>query len=547
MREIRGEVLKAGILGAYQNLENQKEMVNELNVYPVPDGDTGTNMTLTMRSASKYVSEAGDSIPEVVKALGTGSLMGARGNSGVILSQLCRGVSTALGSAEVLGLEEMADAFEEAAKTAYKAVMKPTEGTILTVARKMAEFAQKHVEEYDNLEDFLSDVMSEGNRTLEKTPEMLPQLKEAGVVDAGGKGLLTLLEGFYNVLFDEDYKPDTSFVKDIEKKEHFSQAAHKSDADIKFGYCTEFFIKTNGADYMEFRREIEPLGDSIVCIGMDDVIKTHIHTNNPGKVLELALKRGYLMDIKIDNMRLQHEHLHVTAEELEHADEEEEVEEKDYGFVAVSMGEGFDEVFRGLEVDQLISGGQTMNPSTEDIVHALEKVHAKDVFVLPNNKNIILSAESAAELVTDKNVHVLPTRTIPQGFAALFAFDETSDVESNLEEMESAIQEVKTGQITYAVRDTEVESHKIQKDDFIGLLDGKIAESGKELEGVMMNLLDDAVQDENSLITLYYGSDVKEEDAEALLEKVEEKYPEMDVELVDGQQPIYFYVFSVEA
>lgn len=558
MNSIDAALLKRGILAAYHKLDEMKDEVNRLNVFPVPDGDTGTNMSLTMKSAAAQISGVGEnSVGAVGKALGTGSLMGARGNSGVILSQLCRGVSEALKGKTVFYTADVAYIFSKATEMAYKAVMKPTEGTILTVARMMSEYAEANSARHTEIEPFLEEIIEEGKRALARTPEMLIQLKEAGVVDAGGQGLIYLLTGFLEALTG---KAKVEHVAAAPKSKAAVHAEPKlSEQDIKFGYCTEFFIMADGSDYLSFRDEIESMGDSIVCIGMDDVIKTHIHTNNPGKVLELAMKRGPLRDIKIDNMRLQHQHRLIEDAEYKKAKEEDKAhdaekapeapaapaEKKAYGFVSVSLGEGFDALFRDLMVDEIVSGGQTMNPSTQDLFEATERINAETVFIFPNNKNIILAAEQVQSL-SDKRVIVVPTRSIPEGFTALFHFDETVDPDENLRLMKESLSTVTTGQITYSIRDTEIHGLEIHKDDLIGLINGDIVATGKDPEELVERLLEDHVTEDTALVTVYRGAGAEEEAFEKLLSRLERRFDEIDVEGEDGGQPTYYYIFSIE-
>lgn len=561
MNRIDGITLQKALFNAYQELEKNKEIVNTLNVFPVPDGDTGTNMSLTMKSAMRQVRELDNpTVEQVGKALANGSLMGARGNSGVILSQLCRGFAQALVGKTTIGLEDIPALFTNARDMAYKAVMKPTEGTILSVARAMGEFAEKNEDQYEDMFVFLKDLLAEGNRMLQMTPEMLPMLKEAGVVDAGGQGLLTLLAGFVASASGDESVIDMS-TAELGENKNMPTIEAIEDSEIEFGYCTEFFIRTDNPDFESFRSEIESMGDSIVCIGMDDVIKTHIHTNHPGEVLELALKRGYLMDIKIDNMRLQHQHRlstdaevnaaqtgHESTEETSAVDSEpagKPVELKPYGFVAVSLGEGFDQIFKDLLVDEIVSGGQTMNPSTADLFEASERIDAETVFIFPNNKNIIMAADQVQSL-SQKNIVVIPTRTIPEGFGSLLAFDESMSPEENAEAMKDAISMITTGQITYSIRDTELQGLKIENGALIGLLGGDIVATGSDQLTVLFELLDKGVTEESALISIYSGQDVTDEDAEEIADAVSKKYSDLEVDLQRGDQPTYYYIVSIE-
>ncbi|MDO5026279.1 MAG: DAK2 domain-containing protein [Tissierellia bacterium] len=546
MEKINSKQIKAGIVAAYQNLDSNKELVNSLNVFPVPDGDTGTNMSLTMKSVfNKMQSVDDDNLKSIAKALGSGSLMGARGNSGVILSQLCRGVTLVLEKSEYLGVEELAQAALKAKETAYKAVLKPTEGTILTVSRKMAEFAIDNKDKYTDVVEFLNDIIVEGNLALESTPDLLPVLKQAGVVDAGGKGLMVLLEGFYASVAGKElveYAFDKTDIVDFDNFEDLHD--FESPEDIVYGYCTEFFINHDGSqNYEDWREFISQYGDSIVCVGDDEMIKTHIHTNNPGKLLEFAMQRGSLSGIKIDNMRLQ---FAERNEKKEKSKALKESQKKDYGFVAISIGKGFDDVFTDLGVDQIISGGQTMNPSTEDIVEACKKINASTVFIFPNNKNIILAAKQAVELVEDKEVMVIETKSIPQAYTALFNFDESLDKEENFENMSSSIDEVKTLELTYAVRDTQVGDLTISKGDIIGISEKDIVSKGHDVNETMLDLIKKSIDDFSGLVTIYYGEEIEEDQAQKLLDLLEIQLPDLDYELVMGGQPLYYYIASVE-
>lgn len=541
MERIGSKELKAGILAAYNNLEKNKELVNSLNVFPVPDGDTGTNMSLTMKSVYNKLTSSNDDMNSVAKALGTGSLMGARGNSGVILSQLCRGVTLELENKDTIGVEDIAKAALSAKETAYKAVLKPTEGTVLTVSRLIAEFAMANYNKYDDIVNFLEDIIIEGNRALDMTPEMLPVLKQAGVVDAGGKGLMVLLEGFLASITGREIVEEFVSPK-IEFEEFEDIHDHDLDpADIKFGYCTEFLINHDGSyNYEEWREVVQEYGDSLVVVGADDLIKTHIHTNNPGAVLELALERGFLSDIKIDNMRVQN----AKVQESKKANAANKPKSK-YGFVAISIGGGFDQIFKDLGIDQIISGGQTMNPSTEDIVEAVENINADTVFVFPNNKNIILAAKQACELV-EKELVVIETKSVPQAFTALLNFDETASVEENTEAMTDVLTEVKTLELTYAVRNTSVGDLQITEGDIIGINEKDIVTKGSDVNSTMIDLVNKSIDPMTGLVTLYYGEDVTEEQALKLQEKLSEGHEDIDIEIVDGGQPLYYYIASVE-
>lgn len=540
MKTIDGQMLSRGFRVSVQMLENKKEQVNALNVFPVPDGDTGTNMSLTIASALKSVNAVTDlTVGKVSKAASSGSLMGARGNSGVILSQLLRGFSMGLTNLEEANTTDLNRAFNESARIAYNAVMKPTEGTILTVARMMAEFSEKNHNDYDDIMLFFQDVIKEGYRVLDLTPDMLPQLKEAGVVDAGGKGYLIILEGLLQGLISDDY----DYKPTVDSFNTFANKAHSESENIEFGYCTEFMINRSDGKYLELRETLSNYGDSLIVVADDEITKVHIHTNNPGEVLELALKIGPLSDIKIDNMRLQNEKLQDAG--MYEDKKEVETEKSEYAFIAVSSGDGLNDVFKDLNVKKVISGGQTMNPSTEDFLKAMEEINAENIYILPNNKNIILAANQAVEL-TDRNAFVIKTTTIPQGFAALLSFDQDASVKENLKNMSEAIEEVKTLQVTYAVRDSENNGIKINKGDFIGLLNGNIVLSTSEILETCLSLVDKSIDEDDSLITIFYGADTDEKVAEELVKRIEEKYGDFDVELVKGNQPVYYFIISVE-
>jgi DAK2 domain fusion protein YloV len=540
-----GAMLKKALAGAAKLLEDNKEEVNSLNVFPVPDGDTGTNMSLTMKSALKQgLSINENSASKVALAASQGSLMGARGNSGVILSQIFRGFAVGLDGKDRVGTRVIANAFKQAADTAYKAVMKPTEGTILTVARECGEYAMSIYKEETDILLFLKRVIDHGKIVLDKTPDMLPVLKQAGVVDAGGKGYLYVLIGGYNALAGID---QTNIDMEAYEKESkiIIEREHIDTDDIKFGYCTEFMIDTDFDDLNSFREDLSIQGDSLMVVGGEGLIKVHVHTNNPGLVLEKAIVLGELKDIKIDNMRYQHEEV-LLKSELEKRDESNNNHpKKEYSFVAISIGEGIDEVFKGLNVDVLVSGGQTMNPSTEDILNAIKDTTGEYVFILPNNSNIILAAEQARDL-SDRNVIVIPTKTIPQGISALLAFDESKPSEENSDYMIEAISNVKTGQVTYSVRDTEFNNTKISKDDIIGISEGDIVSNGKDINEVAIELLEKMIDEDSSLITIIYGSDLTEDKAYDLQSYLSELHDDIDIEVVYGGQPLYYYIFSLE-
>ncbi|MDO5018300.1 MAG: DAK2 domain-containing protein [Lagierella massiliensis] len=543
MSTIDGNTLKKILSGAYFNLDNHKQELNSLNVFPVPDGDTGTNMSLTLKSAyNNLQSVDSDNLIEIAKAFSNGSLMGARGNSGVITSQILRGITQGIGDSKSIDVVVLKDMMVNAYKIAYNAVMQPTEGTILTVIRGAGEFAENNYENYTDVIEFFRDILNEARRVLDTTPDLLPVLKQAGVVDAGGRGLVVMLEGAlnYNDLSSYD-QPQPSKVN---TSEHSKQSEIQDD--IKYGYCTEFLIESEDGDYLEFRNKISSLGDCLIVVGGEGLIKTHIHTNNPGQVLEEAVKLGQLKDIKIDNMRIQHSHILMADEADKYLDPYNNPDEiKDYGFVSVSTGDGFEKIFQELRVDQIISGGQTMNPSTETILEAVNKVNAKDIFILPNNGNIILAAEQAKEL-SEKNLHVLKSKTVPQGVVAMLSFEESLSPEENLEEMTEALKSVKTAQITFSVRDTEMDGFKIKKDDIIGIEGGKILATGKKLNKTTLELLTKVIDEDTGLLTVYYGRDVEDKFVNELERKLERTYKDIDIEFIRGGQPLYHYIISIE-
>lgn len=558
---IDAKMLAKMFLAGAKNLESKKEWINELNVFPVPDGDTGTNMTLTIMSAAKEVAALGEvaSMEEICKAISGGSLRGARGNSGVILSQLLRGFTKSIKLFTEIDIPALADAFDKAVETAYKAVMKPKEGTILTVARGMSEKARELVDDgADDLEAFLATVIEHGRYVLSQTPELLPVLKQAGVVDSGGQGLMEAFAGAYDAFLGKEI--DYSIAEEAKK-----EAAPKKEAqevEIKFGYCTEFIILLNKTfnikHEMDFKAFLESIGDSIVCVADEDVVKVHVHTNDPGLAIQRALKYGALSNMKIDNMRLEHQEKLFKAAEKEQAgagaQQSAEVEaapaaeRKAAGFVAVSIGDGMNEIFRGLGVDYIIEGGQTMNPSTADMLDAIEKVNADTVYILPNNKNVILAANQAVSLVEDKQIIVIPTKTVPQGITAVINFVPDLSAEENATAMAEEIKRVKTGEVTYAVRDTQIDDKVIRQGDYMGIGDAGILTVGTDLDEITLGMIDSMMENEDGLelISIYYGSDVTEEAAEKLSSAVAEKYSGCDVELQYGGQPIYYYVVSAE-
>ena len=551
-------VAKMFLAGA-KNLESKKEWINELNVFPVPDGDTGTNMTLTIMSAAKEVSVLHDmgtiDMPSLCKAISSGSLRGARGNSGVILSQLFRGFTKGIKAHQEITVPVLADAFENAVETAYKAVMKPKEGTILTVARGGAEKARELADAgVEDLADFLGQIIRHADEVLNQTPEMLPVLKQAGVVDSGGQGLMQVLKGAYDAYLGKELDLTISGAQSSPMQRFSPNLEAQANADIKFGYCTEFIIMLNKVFNikmeMDFKEYLESIGDSIVVVADDDVVKVHVHTNDPGLAIQKALKYGALSNMKIDNMRLEHQEKLFkmsgkadTATEVPPASEE---PKKDTGFIAVSVGDGINEILTGLGVDYIIEGGQTMNPSTEDMLQAIEKVNADNIFILPNNKNIILAANQAKTLVEDKNIVVIPTKTVPQGITAVVNFVPDLPIEENTETMTEEIKNVHTGQVTYAVRDTTIDDKEIKQGDFMGIGDDGILSVGSDMKDVTLKMIDEMMSEDMELISIYYGADVTQEDAEGIRDEVEKKYGSCDIELQYGGQPIYYYIVSVE-
>jgi DAK2 domain fusion protein yloV len=560
---INSKLLARMFLAGAKNLDSKKDWINELNVFPVPDGDTGTNMTMTIMSAAKEVSSLTDpTMAELAKAISSGSLRGARGNSGVILSQLFRGFCKVIKEYDEIDVTILCEACQKAVETAYKAVMKPKEGTILTVAKGAAEKALELSDETEDVVTFVEEVIKQAEYVLDQTPEMLPVLKQAGVVDSGGQGLVQVLKGAYDALIGKeiDYTIEGAPTGAAPAK-----ISAETEAEIKFGYCTEFIIVLNApmSDNEEhaYKAFLESIGDSIVVVADDEIVKTHVHTNDPGLALQKALTFGSLSKIKIDNMREEHqEKLIKDSQKLaaqqkaeEEAYEAAQAEEKtnnmpakEMGFVSVSIGEGMNEVFRGLGVDYLIEGGQTMNPSTEDMLNAIEHVNAKTVFILPNNKNIIMAANQAVDLVEDKQIIVIPTKTIPQGITALVNYIPDHSAEENKEQMMAEIENVKTGQVTYAVRDTEIDGKTIKQNDFMGIGDKSILSVGTDLRATTLEMVDAMVDEDSAIVSIYFGSDSDEDSANELAAAIEEKYPDVEVEVNDGGQPIYYYVISVE-
>ena len=560
---INSKLLARMFLAGAKNLDSKKDWINELNVFPVPDGDTGTNMTMTIMSAAKEVSSlTNPTMAELAKAISSGSLRGARGNSGVILSQLFRGFCKVIKEYDEIDVTILCEACQKAVETAYKAVMKPKEGTILTVAKGAAEKALELSDETEDVVTFVEEVIKQAEYVLDQTPEMLPVLKQAGVVDSGGQGLVQVLKGAYDALIGKeiDYTIEGAPTGAAPAK-----ISAETEAEIKFGYCTEFIIVLNApmSDNEEhaYKAFLESIGDSIVVVADDEIVKTHVHTNDPGLALQKALTFGSLSKIKIDNMREEHQEKLIKdsqklaaqqkaeeeAYEAAQADEKtNNMPAKEMGFVSVSIGEGMNEVFRGLGVDYLIEGGQTMNPGTEDMLNAIEHVNAKTVFILPNNKNIIMAANQAVDLVEDKQIIVIPTKTIPQGITALVNYIPDHSAEENKEQMMAEIENVKTGQVTYAVRDTEIDGKTIKQNDFMGIGDKSILSVGTDLRATTLEMVDAMVDEDSAIVSIYFGSDSDEDSANELAAAIEEKYPDVEVEVNDGGQPIYYYVISVE-
>lgn len=547
-------------LAGAKNLESKKEWINELNVFPVPDGDTGTNMTMTIMAAAREVSalyDVGDiDMVSLCKAISSGSLRGARGNSGVILSQLFRGFTKGVKECQEITVPVLATAFEKAVETAYKAVMKPKEGTILTVAKggavKARELADAGV---TDMSEFLGQVIAHADEVLLQTPELLPVLKQAGVVDSGGQGLMQVLKGAYDAYLGKeiDLTVDKETVKSADGAAGVAGYEAQAHAEIKFGYCTEFIIMLNKVfnikTEMDFKAYLESIGDSIVVVADEDVVKVHVHTNDPGLAIQKALKYGALSNMKIDNMRLEHqEKLFRMSKQEEKPAKEDDLPgpKKDVGFIAVSVGDGIAEIFKGLGVDYIIEGGQTMNPSTEDMLNAIDKVNADTIFILPNNKNIILAANQAQSLVKDKKIVVIPTKTVPQGITAVINYVPGLSTEENEETMLSEMKAVATGQVTYAVRDTNIDGQEIRQGDFMGLGDHGILSVGTAISSVALGMVGEMMTEEKELISIYYGEEITEEDAEKLRSQIGEKYPDCDIELQYGGQPIYYYIISAE-
>ena len=534
------------VVNASNRLLEESDFVNALNVFPVPDGDTGTNMSMTFKAAVKEIENLNsESIGETSKKLAKGALMGARGNSGVILSQILRGISKGLEGKTSVDSAELANAFVEGSKAAYKAVMKPTEGTILSVVRAAAEGAIKS--NATDIVELLGETVVEAKVMLDKTPDLLPALKKAKVVDSGGMGLYIILQGMYDALKD-GIKAE---IKDIVSNGSVGASAQAiEDIDIKFGYCTEFIILGDASKAKKFQDEIEPLGDSMIVVGYDDVIKVHIHTNDPGLVLSKAVTVGELSKIKIDNMREEHREVLMSKEEYavgknEDVEAEVAVEKKKYAFVSVAMGEGITHVLKDLGVDYVIEGGQTMNPSTQDMMECISKLNADHIFILPNNKNIIMAATQAAE-IADKDVRVIPTKSIPQGITCITMFNAEHEVDENEAALMEALELVKTGSVTYAVRDTEMDGIEIKEGNMLGLIEGKINKVGEDYFKVAEEVLESMIDEDSELITIFYGKDVDESKIEEFTEKLEEKYEDCDVQFYKGDQPLYYFIMAVE-
>ncbi|QUH27423.1 DAK2 domain-containing protein [Vallitalea guaymasensis] len=553
---IDSSTLKKMFVSGAKHLESKKAYVDKLNVFPVPDGDTGTNMSLTILSAAKEVSNSNyNNMKEVAGAISSGSLRGARGNSGVILSQLLRGFSKVIAEHDKIDTLILAKSFQKGVETAYRAVMKPKEGTILTVARETAERAAMLAIDSNDIEFVIRESINYAKEVLEKTPDMLDVLKQAGVVDAGGQGLLYIFEGaFMSLQAGEELDFDVVTDIDTDDEVDNSNLAKIPTEDIKFGYCTEFIINVNNPDTTEedslvFRSYLETIGDSIVVAGYDDIIKVHVHTNDPGLAIQKALELGELVNMKIDNMRQQHTSKVISEQDDSSVQNNKDVSEeprKEVGFVAVSIGDGLKDIFKSLGVDYIIQGGQTMNPSTEDVLNAIKQVNADNVFVLPNNKNIILAAKQASELCEDKNVIVIPSKSIPQGISAMISYEHENSVDDNITNMEDSMTDVSTGQLTFAVRDTSIDEKEIKEGDILGIGNDKILAVEKELDTAAKELVEQLVDDDSELVIIYYGEEVDENVADDFGKYIEEKFEDCDVEVHYGGQPLYYYILSVE-
>ena len=546
IQNIDGKQVRDMFVSGANNLKNHKDLVDKLNVFPVPDGDTGTNMSLTISCAIKELNKVKqDDIGQLGKALSKGSLMGARGNSGVILSQIIRGIAKSIEGKETLNSMDIAEALKNGSDTAYKAVIKPVEGTILTVVRESSEYALKGAGLEEDIIEFMKLLVKEANNSLDRTPELLHALKEAGVVDSGGKGLVLVYEGMLKSLegqFVESQEIQTTETTSVQVENRLSTE------DIKFQYCTEFILETDKISDLKMRDIMIKYGDSLVVVGDDGIIKVHVHTNTPGTVLQEALAYGQLLTIKIENMKLQHENKVIKdAQEDKEVSEQAAVSEepKEFGFIATSMGQGLAKIFKDFGVDHIIEGGQTMNPSTEDFMNAIEKMNAHNIIILPNNSNIIMAANQAKDL-SDKNIIVIPTKNVSQAFAALVNFDADLTIEENEANMVEALSTVKSGQVTYAVRNTVINDVEVKEGNIIGLGEGKLLSAGDNIDEITTNLIESLVDEDSAIITLFYGEDIKEEQAEALRESLEEKFEDIDIELYYGGQPIYYYLVSVE-
>ncbi len=555
---IDAQMLQKMFIAGAKNLEAKKEWINELNVFPVPDGDTGTNMTLTIMSAANEVGAIADPTMETVaKAISTGSLRGARGNSGVILSQLFRGFTREIKKYDEINVEILSKACVRAVETAYKAVMKPKEGTILTVAKGMSDKACEMLGQSDDLTVVIDEIIKHGEYVLSQTPEMLPVLKQAGVVDSGGQGLMVVLQGAYDAFLGKEVDYTLENVSKASSTSVSTDDLPMDEADIKFGYCTEFIINLDkpmdDKEEKLFKDFLESIGDSIVLVADDEIVKVHVHTNQPGEAFTRALTYGSLSRMKIDNMREEHhERLIKNAEKMAEKQKQEEAEakknepKKKYGFIAVSVGEGLDEIFKGLNVDYIISGGQTMNPSTEDILNAVDEVNAENIFVLPNNKNIILAANQAESLVEDKNLIVIPSKTIPQGISAMIGFVDDCSPEENKEAMIDSMSYVKTGEVTYAVRDTVIDDKEIREGNIMGIGDEGMLAVGEDIVATTVDMIKEMQDEDSEIVSIYFGEGITKEDADVLASKITEELPDLEVEVYPGGQPVYYYIVSVE-
>lgn len=553
IEKINGKLFRDMFISGANNLQNNKELIDKLNVFPVPDGDTGTNMSLTIAAAIKELNKVeSDNLSEIGKALSKGSLMGARGNSGVILSQIIRGISKSVEGKNELGIDEFAKALKSGSDTAYKAVIKPIEGTILTVVRESGEFAVKNIKKNKSFIEFFEKVLVEANKSLEKTPELLKNLKDAGVVDSGGKGLVCLYEGMLSALKGKTIDLQESDKVDSVQSFANDYVENQGELDIKFGYCTEFILESENADPEKIRDIMLNYGDSLVVVGYDGVIKVHVHSNEPGNVLQEALKFGQLLTIKIENMRYQHENLIIPDDDQESnsklASQDKVIvneESKPFGFITTTMGKGLAGIFEEFGVDIVIEGGQTMNPSTEDFINAINMVNADNIFILPNNGNVIMAANQAKE-ISEKNIYVVPTKNIPQGIGCLVSFDPDSDADSNMENFDEVLGNIKSGEITFAVRDTIMDGIEVNEGDVIGITGKSLISSGKDIAEVTKEVVRNMADEDSDIITLYYGEDVEEDDARLLAETIQEEYEDVDVELYYGGQPLYYYLISVE-